>query len=217
MRALDEIDATARDVALEVFGAFHLEPADEAPAGTGTLILLGPHEPGFWPAFRASAEYRDGAADPLDRWSARVVGGLAERLDAAALYPFGTPRRPFIRWALHSGRAWPSPVGMLVHDRAGLMVSYRGALALEDRLALPAPPAAPPCDDCRAKPCLSACPVGALGTSYDLTACHAYLDTSDGTHCMNDGCAVRRSCPVSRSYGRMPGQSAFHMAAFHKE
>ena len=32
--------------------------------------------------------------------------------------------------------------------------------------------------------------------------------------CMSKGCAVRRACPVSQSYGRMEDQSAFHMRAF---
>ena len=50
-------------------GALHPGPDDCAPEGTGTLILLGPHEPRFWTAFAESPEYRDGAPDPLDRWS----------------------------------------------------------------------------------------------------------------------------------------------------
>ncbi|MBS0563260.1 MAG: ferredoxin, partial [Proteobacteria bacterium] len=137
-------------------------------------------------------------------------------LGAAAVFPFGgPPHRPFFQWALRSGRAFASPVRLLVHDRAGLMVSYRGAIALRE--ALPATPAPNPCTSCTDKPCLSACPVGALGgQGYDLAACHAFLDRPEGGDCLSSGCAVRRACPLSQAYGRLPEQSAYHMRLFHK-
>jgi hypothetical protein len=177
------------------------------------LVLLGPDEPGFWAVFAAGPESGDGRENPLDRWSARVIGGLAARLGAAALFPFGAPSRPFIAWARRTGEAWESPVGLLVHARRGLMVSYRGALALPGRLALPPPPPRP-CEGC-ARPCLRACPAGALGgAGYDLAACHRFLDTAAGGDCLGRSCAVRRACPVGRGL-RPDAQSAFHMAAFH--
>jgi len=211
-----DIASRAASERLEIFGGFHATEGDGAPKGTRTILLLGPAEPGFWPHVSTSPEFRDGQPDPLDRWSRRVIGRLACDLRAKALFPFaGPPWQPFIAWARRSGRAWQSPVGFLVHDRAGLMVSYRGALALKTRIDLPAPPDAPPCATCAA-PCLTACPVGALSQSgYDTASCHAHLDTAAGADCMERGCAVRRACPVSRSYGRLPEQSAFNMRRFH--
>lgn len=215
---LATIGTAAGRAGLEIFGAFHPGPGDGAPEGTGTLILLGPREPGFWPLVTAAPEFRDGAPDPLDRWSERVIGELALSIGATALFPFGDPPvRPFVRWALASGRAWQSPVTLLVHDTAGLMLSYRGALALTGRLDLPAPPSRRPCDTCRDRPCLGACPAQALGAGrYDVAACHAFLDTGAGRACMSQGCEVRRACPVSGNYGRLARQSAFHMAHFHR-
>src|SRR5690606_32793914 len=129
-------------------------------------------------------------------------------LDGTAYFPFGgPPHRPFIAWARRSGRAHPSPVTLLVHDTMGLMVSYRGAIGLRYRLRLPAP-AANPCDDCIPRPCLTACPPAALtGGGYDLDACHGFLDRPEGQDCMATGCAVRRACPVSQAYARLPEQS----------
>lgn len=217
MARLAEIDALAAESALEIFGAFYPEPSDGAPEGCATLVLLGPREPGFWPHIAAQPEFRDGAPDPLDRWSARVIGALAEEIGATALFPFtGPPWLPFYDWALRSGWAWAAPVRLLVHAKAGLMASWRGALALGGQLELPLPPACP-CERCAEKPCLGACPVGALGAEgYDVPACHAFLDRAQGAACLEGGCRVRRACPVSESYGRMPEQSAFHMAAFHR-
>lgn len=194
--------------ALAVMGMLH--------DGGDTVLLLGPKEPGFWAHFTAQPEYADGAPDPLDRWSKRAIGALASAWGGVAVFPSdGPPYTPFQDWALRSGRAFVSPVGMLVHDCAGLMVSFRGAVRLPGHLPLPAP-AANPCLTCEGQPCRTACPVGALShAGYDVPACRAFLATEPGQDCMSRGCAARRACPISQDYGRVAEQSAFHMRAFH--
>jgi epoxyqueuosine reductase len=211
-------DITARVAAhnLVVLGGFAPGPEDGLPADISTLLLLGPAEPGFWPHFTAQPEWHDGSPDPMDRWSRRVIGGMACDLGAKAYFPFGgPPYHPFYRWALKTGRVWDSPVRLLVHQDQGLFVSFRGALALRQTVDLP-PPAPRVCDDC-AKPCLTACPVAALGSGgYDVPGCHIFLNTAEGDACMSMGCAVRRACPVSQGYARMAEQSAYHMGQFHR-
>ena len=210
------LEALARAVSadfLEVFGHCAALPSDGV--GDGTIVLFGPREPGFWGHFTESAEWQDGAPDPMDRWSERVISYAASKVGGQALFPFGDPVRPFFSWATRTGRAFSSPVAILVHDVAGLMVSYRGAVLLPEVIAPDAP--RNPCDSCEAKPCLTACPVGALtGSGYDLPKCHAYLDTSEGKDCMANGCGVRLACPVSQNYGRVSDQSAYHMGRFHR-
>ncbi len=215
---LASIAAKAAVYHLDIFGGFSCEDDPSLPAGTRTLLMLGPQEPGFWSYFTAQSEWQDGAPDSMDRWSRRVIGRLACDLGAKALFPFGgPPYQPFYQWALRTGRAWDSPLRLLVHEHAGLFVSYRGALALKEPLELPPPPARV-CDSCVGKPCLSACPVGALGDAgYDLPTCHGYLDSAEGkAGCMSHGCAARRACPLSLAYARMAEQSAYHMRQFHK-
>jgi hypothetical protein len=177
--------------------------------------MLGPRQPGFWPHLTAQPEWQDGQADPVDRWSRRVIGRIACDLGAKALFPFGgPPYHPFYQWALRTGRVWDSPVRLLVGTDQGLMISFRGALALKEVVDIPAP-VARPCDDC-AKPCLHACPAGALGAAgYDVPACHAHLDRG-GAACLTGGCLVRRACPVSQAYARLEEQSAYHMSRFHR-
>lgn len=195
----------------------HLELIGAAPddATGGSVLLLAPREPGFWPAFTAAPEYRDGRPGPMDRWSKRVIGALAQSWAGEAVFPSdGPPYPPFIAWALATGRVWVSPAGLLVHDRLGLWLSFRGAVRVPERVEIAS--GTSPCDTCPGQPCRSACPVSALARDrYDVTACHDYLDTEAGVGCMTAGCAARRACPVGMAWGRTEAQSRFHMKAFH--
>ncbi|AUH66024.1 ferredoxin [Paracoccus zhejiangensis] len=186
----------------------------DAEEGGGTVLLISPDEPAFWPLFTASAEWSDGAPDPMDRWSKRVIGAWAGAIGARAAFPSdGPPYPPIFRWALASGSFWQSPVGMLVHGRMGLFTSFRGAVILPRRLP-PTLSSPSPCDDCH-RPCLTACPADAFRPGYHVADCHAWLDRPDGKDCLTAGCGVRRACPLSRDCGRLPEQSAWHMRQFH--
>ncbi len=212
----DHVESAATDAGLIVMGAQHPRVSGAKELDGGTLILLGAGRE-FWPALKGSPECQDQTPNPVDRWSTRVVSSLANRFGATAHFPFGgPPYTPFIDWALKSQRAFLSPVGAMVHDTAGMMISYRGALHFAREFDIPAPTGSSPCDGCPA-PCATACPVGALNaeTFYKLDICHAYLDTQDGHSCMTTGCAARLACPVSVAFDRDPAQTSHHMRAFH--
>ncbi|WP_308917926.1 ferredoxin [Jannaschia sp. LMIT008] len=182
----------------------------EASADGATVVLLGPDPARFWDILRRSPEWND--PDPVDAWSRRQVAALAAAWGGTPRFPFGEPPEPFMRWALGSGRCHSSPVGMLVHDAQGLMVSFRGAV--ERPLPSDGPvPTPSPCASCDAQPCRTACPVGALTAGgYDVPACRAYVASEAGRDCRMRGCRVRRACPVSPP--RPDAQSAHHMEAF---
>lgn len=198
---------------LAVTGAFAPAPEDGAPDGTGTLALVGADGPAMWQAFRASPEMTDGAPDPLDRWSARVIGEVAAALGATALFPFGgPPYLPFMRWAAKAEGARPSPIGMSVTPDRGLWASWRGALALREAPAMETPALPDPCAGCPA-PCLTACPVDAFaGGRYDIPACTAHVASEAGLACRRGGCLARHACPAGAAPA--PQQAAFHLAAF---
>ncbi len=212
----DEIDAAILRIRLRIFGGFHPDMSDDVPDNCRTLLMLGPNEPGFWDHVSAQPEIGDGRPDPLDRWSRRAVEPIAAALGAVPLFPFGGPPwLPFYSWALRTGRCWQSPIRFLVHDVAGLFVSYRAALAFREKIVLPAPSSNSPCMDCEDQPCRQACPVGVLTESlYDSEGCKAYIASAAGADCLETGCNVRRSCPVSAGYGRSHRQSRFHQIAF---
>ncbi len=208
----------ARQVGLEPRGAFRADAEAGAPERARWIMLLGAVGGSSWPAFAASPEAKDGRAHALDRWSSRVVSALAERFSAQPLFPFGgPPYLPFLRWARRAEGLSHSPLGMLIHPRHGLWHSYRGALAFPD---VPAdwreePHSAKPCDSCRDRPCLSACPVEAFSAEgYDVEACRAHLARPEGQPCMTGGCLARRACPVAPDLAYAHDQAAFHMRAF---
>lgn len=198
----------------------HLSELLEPPAltvlghtsdGPQTLALIGPDEPAFWDRFTDSPEYRDGEADPMDRWSRRVLTDIATQVEGEAVFPFGGPPfEPFQSWALASGQFWTSPIGFLVHQTRGLFVSFRGAIRLP--VAQPTPVGASPCPDCPA-PCAVACPVDAFRHGYDVAACKAHIATPAGRDCLTRGCRARRACPVGQGL-RLPDHARFHMEAF---
>ncbi len=208
----DALETAANAQFLTIVGAFHPEAE-----GAKTILLLGPDEPAFWPHFTTTHEYQDGQADPMNRWSKRVIGGLADQSNGRAQFPSdGPPYPPFIAWALACDSMWESPVGFLVHHKAGLFVSFRGAIALPDHIELP-PASQNPCVTCD-RPCLTACPVDAISSGYyDVPSCKSHLNSAPKIACMETGCFVRRSCPISEKYARVAHQSAFHMASFNPQ
>ena len=80
MTSYTDIEVATRAAGLIVMGAL--------PHEGGTVVLLGAG-PAFWPVLQASPEGMDGKPDPVDRWSTRVIGALAQRFNAEPRFPFG--------------------------------------------------------------------------------------------------------------------------------
>jgi hypothetical protein len=198
-------------------GGFAVESDDALPevaAGNPakTLVLLG-FGAEQWPAFAASAEFADGAPDPLDRWSVRVIGELGAIFGARPLYPFGGPPWwPFQQWGQRAETLYPSPLGILMHPRLGLWHAYRGALLFATEFAVPARTAwSSPCESCATKPCIASCPAGAVTLeAFDRAACAAHVASPQGVRCRS-GCLSRSSCPVGVAHRYSTAQATFHM------
>jgi hypothetical protein len=219
VRPLSPILAAIEQTGLVPRGAMRLDASDRrgALADIRAIVLAGMAGRQGWGAFAASAEAGDGMDDPLDRWSRRVIEALARDLGATAFFPFGGPPFwPFQQWARRSEPVHPSPIGLLIHPRYGLWHSYRGALGFGEALDVREPAAAPsPCDSCRDRPCLNACPVGAFsGSGYDVAACAGHLQDAAGADCLGLGCRARRACPVGAEHAYGPEQANFTMRAF---
>lgn len=218
---LVQITQALRGAGLDVRGAFHPDEGDGVPprapgVPARTVVLAGNAGPLMWQHFDSA---RAGGVLTLDKWSERVLGGLAMRLDARAVFPFERPYLPFQRWGTRAEPCHRSPLGLLIHADYGLWHGYRGALLLAEWIELPPVDGrADPCASCAMRPCLSACPVGAFsGSGYDVPACASHLTRKPEPVCLEIGCLARHACPVGGEYRYAPAQARFHMQAFlHK-
>ena len=210
---------------LAIAGWFRIEPADvpagcESRAGQAPALLIGNRGGAMWQAFSAAPEFRDDAPHPLDRWTARVVGAAAAGLRPPheTLFPFGPTLWPFQRWARRAMGIGASPLGILIHPKFGLWHALRAAIAFPglDVEAPQAEPGAHPCEECVARPCLSACPVAAFdGSTFNVAACRGHLRRPDREpDCMDRGCMARAACPVGRDWRYGDEQVRFHMRSF---
>ena len=201
-------------------GVAELQPGEaeayDLPPAARQIALVGNIGSSYWPAFRTSAEFGDGAADPLDRWSRRIAETIAEEFALQALYPFeGPPYLPFQRWAARAEGLAQSPLGIMIHPQHGLWHSYRFALLGNRFDHESAPPATSPCVVCSDQPCLRQCPVDAFdGKAYAADACAGYLQSTPGAECHALGCMARFACPVAPGLRYLPEQGRFHLRAF---
>ncbi len=175
------------------------------------LLLVGNGGPGFWQAFQASAF---DSADPVDDFSRdRVATMLETCLESPLrhwLYP-GPVTLPLQRLGALAGWHHRSPLGIGINQRFGLWFAYRAALLVA--LDLPTGPhlgGEAPCLGCRDKPCIQACPAGALAATNgpSLQACGQYRLSGDSPCAVT--CLARRACPVAPEMRYRPEQLAYH-------
>ncbi len=185
------------------FGWF--SPADMG--STKFIILIGNAGPAMFRRF-----CREGGGI-MDDWTRRVVNSLAQDLGATAAFPFDAPYLPFQHWARAAGNIYQSPLGLNIHKVYGLWHAYRAALLFPTAVGLPRPIASlHPCESCRTKPCLSACPVSAFnGRKYEVDACIGHLHSRN--NCTESGCLARLACPVGVPFRYEKPQMQFHMNA----
>ncbi len=218
---MEKLAENLLDYGFLLLAGFHPEAEDNLPdaapgAPTRTVFLVGNAGSVLWPRFCKDWQAFD-SSDPLDHWTEQVIGSVAERHQMGVVYPFrGPPYYPFQTWALRAGGVSRSPLGVLVHPLYGPWFAYRGALLSPHRINLPAEAIKNgPCETCKDKPCLSACPVDAISAErgYDVSSCRTYLAAEPGAPCQ-EGCMVRVACPFGKTFRYMPDHARFHMDRF---
>ncbi|WP_156884509.1 hypothetical protein [Stappia stellulata] len=216
-----EIGAALARAGFRLVGGFAPRAEDgvpELPHGVPTagLMLVGSLSSELFSLFDKSPEARDGAPDPLDRYTRRVLTPIAGAAGLAPVFVFdGPPYHPFQRWALRVGGFSSSPMGLLAHETFGPWLALRAAfLSLETVVDTRDVPDEGPCPSCVARPCIKACPAGALGPAgYDVPRCLAHLEATPDAAC-HSGCRARHVCPVGSAFAQGPREGAFHMRSF---
>jgi hypothetical protein len=220
--AAGELDRDLAAAGFLVLGSFAANDAADLPPvqsgkPAGSLLLIGSTGPSIWPKLTASREFTGGDADPLDRYTRRVLTDLAAANGCAVVFPFdGPPYYPFQQWALRCSGFSRSPMGVLAHHAYGPWAGFRAAFLFAEPLPAPAAEAAAgPCGTCAEKPCLKACPPAALSldTGYDVPKCRDYLAADRSVECWS-GCLARRACPFGQDHRQDPANARFHMESF---
>ena len=177
------------------------------------VVVLGAGGRGFWDACAAAGT---GGEDPLDRFAEHCVESIAldvlSAFDPVALYPHRFAREPvsFTHLALCAGLGVPSLLGILIRPDYGTWFALRAAVLVQADL----PPSSrldfDPCPTC-AKPCLDACPAGAVsaGFGWDTPVCARHrLERGD----CGDGCHSRIACVYGREHCYPPEAQRHHQA-----
>ena len=163
--------------------------------GAESVIVVGNGGGAFWEAYRRACAADPALAarpDPLDDFTREVVeAARAPLTDAQAMrivFPFGFDAEvSFTRLAVLAGIGRPSLLGVLVHPVYGPWIALRAAILVRGRLAAPRPADGfDPCPTCRDRPCMSACPAGAIeAEGWSLSQCAGHRAPPD------DPCAGR--------------------------
>ena len=175
------------------------------------LVLLGMGGSALWD-WMNPRDLSD--ADPFDAVSRRTALEVAARFweDPAPrlLYPGDAliPLQQLGRWV---GWSTPSPLGLDISPVFGPWFAFRAAFLTTAALPFTKPrTVVSPCDTCEDRPCIRACPVGAITKedAFNRQVCIGQrLDDQKGCGIQ---CQSRLACPVGVEWRYPPAQLRYH-------
>ncbi|HZO80299.1 MAG TPA: hypothetical protein VFB33_01270 [Candidatus Binataceae bacterium] len=208
-----------------------VKPAARAAAidpAARSMVVLGNGGGALWTALNGHAARNHGwweRENPLDDFIREVVerDAAAPARDAGVrctiAYPFinGGPALDFVALACAAAIAAPSILGVAVHPLFGPWIAFRAALLLDVVLDEPGEAAGfDPCPGCVARPCLAACPTGAVRfpAGWDVARCLTYRVEQEAD-CAGR-CHARAACVLGPGHRYSDDELAYHqMRALH--
>ena len=164
------------------------------------LILIGHAGKTLWECVKAA---RIGGDNPIDDFSVQAIEQcFAEHLPANRYRIIYPGEQPVGLQQLGKLAGWhhAAPFMVGIDSEWGSWYAYR-AVVLADTDFCPsrAVDRNSPCASCQAKPCITACPAGAMdGSSFALEKCISYRKR-DETKCKHT-CLARIACPVGSEH-----------------
>ncbi len=179
-----------------------------------TLVLIGSAGKTLWQSMTAARAFEP--LDPVDEYCEEALFDFCEDLEphveTRILWPDPNAAAavPITRLGELAGWSHRSPLGLGIHPTFGLWFAYRGVVLLDARVPpTPHPPTPSPCASCADRPCVAACPPGAIGGPKGLDVAACSKERNDSPPCAS-ACIARAACPIAAEHRYSPEQMAHH-------
>ena len=150
--------------------------------------------------------------DPLDSKSVKLAHDFMARIgvgDYNIVYPVDQFAIDLVSVGRHLGWHHDSRMAIGINRNYGTWFAYRFVIAASTEFAETTVSDDHPCDACTGKPCISACPAGAVTEGiFDLDRC-ATERLQDNSDCALS-CAARLACPAGAEYRYTAEQIRYH-------
>ena len=184
------------------------------PTSQSKLVMLGQAGRSLWESMESEGFE---AADRFDEYSIMCVDDWVSQQEpdgnVQVVYPGDTPI-PLGRMGEYVGWGRTSPLGLSIHAEYGPWFAHRIVFLTDIGLAVTARQASEhPCDSCIDKPCVTACPVGAVSADelFDIPTCASHR-ISRASEC-TARCLARNACPVGVQFRYGEAQMQHHYAS----
>ncbi len=166
----------------------------------------------MWEAMQTSGF--SGKTDPIDSFSKGVVQRwLSANYPEAAfetVYPAGQRLVPLQQLGALAGWHHASPFRVGINREWGSWFAYRVALLIDAELPVTEPEDwDSPCVECAEKPCITACPAGAVGGTSDMLPRCIDFRLQENSSCARQ-CLSRLACPVAMEHRYSSEQLNYH-------
>jgi hypothetical protein len=173
------------------------------------LLLIGHRGRQLWQTLQARGMAGE---QPIDDFSHAQMVQLFEGPLAGHRYRIIFPSaQPVALQQLGALVGWhhDSPFRVGIHPSWGSWFAYRAVVVADTAWPVSPKQTGPsPCTGCASRPCISACPAGALAPSFNLNACLNHRK-QPGSSCQ-DRCLARNACPVGSEHRYTDAQTSYH-------
>ena len=216
-----ELSPILNNAGLNLFAVFNIQDLPQAIQTSiqevnddsyQQLMIFGHGGKTMWQALQDSPFKSD--KDPVDNFSLQAIQRYFEREHQGAhyqvIYPSEQDLIPLQKLGALAGWHHESPFRIGINQEFGSWFAYRVVVLANTNLELTQPiTTASPCENCVDKPCIPACPAGALKRGkLSLQTCINYR-LEEHSKCQAT-CLSRITCPIAQNNRYTKKQISYH-------